>query len=334
MFVLIARAARVLYASGLMRPLAVGAAGWVGVVVARDNDLRAPAVVGAALAVATIATALRERGAALAAIGVAATRSVRGTGGPRTAAGCQRSGRRVPAGGGRRTARALGRRRRRIDRRSGVGRLGDRGCVRPESTRRGGWRGGGSFRRRDVVPAPVRRVANTGGRGWPRGRGCSCAGPATVGSARRAPLGHHERRARRGCGIWGVCGGCPGPGAAVAALSVEPTRASTSFGASTVGRRAESFRDFPRSRARGEVTNRNRVWFRPAKPVGGNFGTRRLTRRRESLASRSHAGAPHQEAPSASELGVALSPDSVPVRAARLHRGRRGAVRAVAGSAA
>lgn len=57
--------------SRLPRPVLVGLAGWVGVVIARHYVLHAPWVVGGSLAAATAAVALRERGAALAAIGVA-----------------------------------------------------------------------------------------------------------------------------------------------------------------------------------------------------------------------------------------------------------------------
>ena len=64
---------RLIGASRLVRPALVGAAGWIGVAVARHNALHAPSVIAGALVIAVAAVALRERGAALAAIGVAAT---------------------------------------------------------------------------------------------------------------------------------------------------------------------------------------------------------------------------------------------------------------------
>jgi hypothetical protein len=62
---------RAIRVARVLRPTLIGVAGWIGVVVARHNVTNAPVVVGIALATAAIAVALRERGAALAAIGVA-----------------------------------------------------------------------------------------------------------------------------------------------------------------------------------------------------------------------------------------------------------------------
>lgn len=57
----------------LIRPAAVAAVGGLGVVIARHNAEHAPVVVFTAVAVVVVATVLRERGLAVAALGVGAT---------------------------------------------------------------------------------------------------------------------------------------------------------------------------------------------------------------------------------------------------------------------
>ncbi|MEY2399541.1 MAG: hypothetical protein QOJ00_2715 [Actinomycetota bacterium] len=71
MFDLLAPVGDFLRRTGIVAPVAVGAAGALGVAVARHNAAHAPVVVGIALAFAVAAAALRQRGAALAALGVA-----------------------------------------------------------------------------------------------------------------------------------------------------------------------------------------------------------------------------------------------------------------------
>jgi hypothetical protein len=70
---LLARLSDLLGRTGFVRPAAVAGLGAAGVTVARHNTEHAPVVVFGAVAAVVIATALRERGAAVAALGAAAT---------------------------------------------------------------------------------------------------------------------------------------------------------------------------------------------------------------------------------------------------------------------
>lgn len=58
---------------GFVRPVVVGGVGVLGVIVARHNTEHAPVVVFVAVAAVVVATVLRERGLAVAALGVGAT---------------------------------------------------------------------------------------------------------------------------------------------------------------------------------------------------------------------------------------------------------------------